>query len=91
MFYLQKHAIGKSKISLFGDELPLYDTIPSLTTLNQRAFENIGEKEKMLVTSIFSFFHNVFYPLKERNHHFSDIKFVVCNCFQFGQGQNFVV
>ena len=32
-----------------------------LTTLKQRAFENIGEKQKMLQTSIFSFFHDVFY------------------------------
>ena len=40
------------------------------------------KKEKMLVTSIFSFFHNVFYPIKERNQHFSYIEFVACSCFQ---------
>ena len=28
---------------------------------------------KMLVTSIFSFSHSVFYSIKERNHHFSNI------------------
>ena len=31
-------------------------------TLKKRSFENIVGKEKMLVTSIFSFSHNVFYP-----------------------------
>ena len=41
-----------------------------MTTLNtprkKKPLENIVEKkEKMLVTSIFSFSHNVFYPIKE--------------------------
>ena len=49
------------------------------------------EKEEMLVTSISSFSHNVFYPIKDRNHHLSFIYFVVCNCFQFGHVQNFVI
>ena len=35
--------------------------------------------------------HNVFYHIKNINHNFSNIRFVVCKCFQFGQGQNFVV
>ena len=43
------------------------------------------EEEKMLVTTIFSFSHNVLFPIKEKNHHFGNIKFVVCKCFQFGQ------
>ena len=30
------------------------------------------QKEKMLVTSIFSFFHNVFYPMKDWSHHMSN-------------------
>ena len=38
----------------------------------------------MLVTSIFSFFHNVFYPSKIKFQFFSHIYFVVCKCFQFG-------
>ena len=28
---------------------------------------------------------------KDRNHHFSNIRFVVCKSFQFSQGHNFVV
>ena len=38
----------------------------------------------MLVTSIF-------YSIKEINHHFSNIQFVVCKCFQFSHVQNSVV
>ena len=43
----------------------------------------------MLVTSIFSFFHNVFYPIKDRNHNL--LLLVVCKRFQFGPVYNFVV
>ena len=39
----------------------------------------------MLVTSIFSFSHNVFYSIKDRNYHF------YYKCFQFGLVQNFVL
>ena len=39
----------------------------------------------MLVTSIFSFFQNVFYPVKDRNHHLNYIQFVIYTWFQFGQ------
>ena len=36
-----------------------------------------SKKEKMLVTSIFSFSHNIFYPIKDRNQHFWYIHFVL--------------
>ena len=36
-------------------------------------------------------YHNVFHPVKDRNHHFSYIYPVVCKCFQFGHVQNFVM
>ena len=32
----------------------------------------------MLVTSVFSFFHRVFYFIKARNRHFRNVYFVVC-------------
>ena len=54
-------------------------------------FKTLREKEKMLVTSIFSFFHNVFYSIKHRNYPLYYIYFTVCKCIQFGQGQIFVV
>ena len=43
----------------------------------------------MLVTSISPFSHNVFYTIKDRNYHLCYIYFVVCKCFEFGQGQIF--
>ena len=49
-------------------------------------FENIVGKGE---TSIFSFSHNVFYSIKNRKYHLCYIYFVVCKCFQFGQGQYF--
>ena len=32
-----------------------------------------------------------FYSIKDRNHDFTNNDFVVCKCFEFGQGQNFVI
>ena len=45
----------------------------------------------MLVTSIFSFSHNVFYSITNRKDHLFYIYFVVCQCLQFGQGKSFVI
>ena len=56
----------------------------------KKLLKTLWEKKKMLVTSIFSFSHIVFYSIKDRNDHLCYIYFVVCKCFQFGQGQNFV-
>ena len=53
--------------------------------------KTLWEKEKMLVTSIFSFSHNVFYPSQNKLQLFNYIYFVVCKCFQFGPVQFFVV
>ena len=59
-----------------------------LTTLQKKACEiivgkgeNAGNQHFLLVP------HNVFWPIKEKNHHFSNIKFVVCKCFQFSLGR----
>ena len=43
----------------------------------------------MLVASIFSFSHNTFYPIREKNHHFINIFCVVYKCFQFRPAKNF--
>ena len=43
-----------------------------------------GEKEKLLVTSNFSFTHSVFYPFRELSAIFIKFKIVVCKLFQFG-------
>ena len=49
-----------------------------ITTLMKKALE-----------CIFSFFHSVFYSIKEGNSHFSNLYFVFCKCFQFCHVQNF--
>ena len=46
--------------------------------------KTLWEKEKMLVTSIFSFSHNVFYPFQNKFQFFSHVYFVVFQCFHFG-------
>ena len=59
----------------------------------------LWEKEKLLITSNFSFSHSVFKRLvlqKCKNQGlfgkgFSNITSVVCKCFHFDQGQNFAV
>ena len=54
--------------------LNLSHTIPTFNDPKEEGFgKRCGENEKMLVTSIFSFPHSVFYSIKERNHHFSHV------------------
>ena len=45
----------------------------------------------MLVTSIFSFAHIVFYSFQHKFQFLNHYLFIICKCFEFGQGQNFVV
>ena len=45
--------------------------------------KTLGEKEKLLVTSIFSFSHSVFYPFEELSAIFIKFEIVVCKLFQF--------
>ena len=42
----------------------------------------------MLITSIFFFSHIAFYSIKERNRHFSNILFILCECFQISMFKN---
>ena len=60
----------------------LYHTIPTSNDLEKEAFmKTLWEKEKMLVTSIFSFSQNVFYPSQNKFQYFYNIYFVVCKCY----------
>ena len=80
------------QINAFQFQLTHSHTMTPFDVSGKEAFfENIVGKEKMLVTSIFSFSHNVFYSIKDRNYHLCYIHFVVCRCYQFGQGQIFVI
>ena len=50
--------------------------------------KTLWEKEKLLVTSNFSFSHSVFYPFKELSAIFVKFKIVVCKVFEFGRVSN---
>ena len=50
--------------------------------------KTLWEKEKLLVTSNFSFSHNIFYPLGEVPQFFMKFKTVVWKLFQFGKVLN---
>ena len=70
--------------SLFNLELCPFTLSLVFTTLRNRLLITLWEKEKMLVTSIFSFSHNVFFfPIWDRNCYLSNIKFVVCKWLSF--------
>ena len=47
--------------------------------------KTLWEKEKLLVTSNFSFSHSVFYPFEELSCIFIKFGIVVCKLFQFGR------
>ena len=51
-------------------------------------FKTLWEKEKLLITSNFSFSHGVFWRFGELSGIFIKYEFVVCKLFQFGRVQN---
>ena len=72
--------------------------IPALSTVNpfpnkpwflrvcgKSLLKTLWEKEKLLVTSKFSFSHSVFYPFGELSAIFIKFDVVVCRLFQFGR------
>ena len=73
-------------MALFGKGFPHNDTFwrPWVTSL----LKKLWEKEKLLVTSNFSFTHSVFYPFRELSGIFIKFKIVVCRPFQFGPVSN---
>ena len=76
---------GRQKVSLCGNGLTLYHTIPTFNDFETgRLLKTLWEKEKMMVTSIFSFSHNVFYPSQNKLQFLSHIYFIVCKNFQLG-------
>ena len=65
----------------------LYKVLPYFTTPLQRALENIVENGKNAVTSIFSFFHYVYFflSLSKKSDHLTQVDLVVCIFFQYGR------
>ena len=51
----------------------------------KQAFWKHWEKEKLLVTSNFSFSYSVFFPLGQLSAIFVKFEIVVCKLFQFGK------
>ena len=64
--------LDKSCILFLTNTLPLNHDFQRLS--ERTLLKTLWEKEKMLVTSIFSFFHNVFYSIREKMHHLSSFK-----------------
>ena len=52
--------------------------------------KTLWEKEKLLVTSNFSFSHSVFYPFGKLSAIFVKFEIVVCKLFQFRKSLKFV-
>ena len=51
-------------------------------------FKSLLEKEKLLVTSNFSFSYSVFYPFEDLSPIFIEYEIVVCKLIQFGRVSN---
>ena len=66
MFFFEKSTI----FSVECEELTHSHTKTPFECLEKKPFENIVEKGEIACPSNFSFSHNVFYPIKERNYHF---------------------
>ena len=76
-----------SKLKQIADDiLTLSQTSPGFYVCAVQVFlKTLREKEKLLVTSNFSFSHSVFYPSGELSAIFVKFKIVVCKFFQFGR------
>ena len=68
-----------------GKGLTLSQTSPGFYVSAVQVFWKHWEKEKLLVTSNFSFSHSVFYPFEQLSAIIAKFKIVVCNLFQFGR------
>ena len=84
---------GRQKVSLCGNELTLYHTIPTFNDPEGDGFfDNIVGKAENAGNQHFLIFPQCFLPLRtlksffffSRNLSFTSIQFVICNCFQFG-------
>ena len=77
-----------------GSNIPLFNPFPNklwvLRVCSTSLLETLWKKEKLLVTSNFSFSHNIFYPFGELSAIFISLRIVVCKLFQF-ESLNFFV
>ena len=80
---MTNHQVLKKIMVLVGEKLTLYHIIKTFNAPDEKSLlKTLWEKEKMLVTSIFSFFH-IFNPMKDEFCVSSNI--VICQCFTYQQ------
>ena len=73
-------------ISALQNNITVSETNPGfLYVCSTGLLKTLWEKEKLLVTSNFSFSHSVFYPFGELSAIFIKFEIVVCKLFQFGR------
>ena len=65
--------------------LTLSQTSPGFYMSAIQVLKTLSEKEKLLITSNFSFSHSVFYPFEDFSAIFIRVKIVVYKLFQFGR------
>ena len=71
--------------------ISLFDAILTFNTPSQMPLWKHCGKRRNAGQQHFSFSHNVFYSVKYRNLHLSNINFVVSPCFKFGSIKKFAV
>ena len=77
-FYIHTNFLFKS-IKPFPNK-PLFLRVCSTSLL-----KTLWEKEKLLITSNFSFSHSIFFPFGELSAVFIKLEIVVCKLFEFGR------
>ena len=85
LFHVALEALGVNYLNPFPNK-PGFLRVCSTSLL-----KTLWEKEKLLVTSNFSFSHSVFYPFEELFSIFVKFEIIVCKLFHFWKSLKFVV
>ena len=86
---LQALSVWKSpKFVVWERVNPFHNKPWFLRVCSKSLLKTLWEKEKLLVTSNFSFSRSVFYPFGKLSAIFIKFEIVVCKLFQFGRVQN---
>ena len=89
MFSIATSICSVSKCGILWLGVNLSQTSPGLyVSAVQFFFKTLWKKEKLLVTSNFSFSHSVYYPFRELSAIFIKFEIVVCKLFHFGGAKN---
>ena len=88
LYFAQVHKEQYIKVSFLAILCPHINPFPNKPWFSRvcswSLLKTLWEKEKLLVTSNFSFSHSVFYPFGELSAIFIKLKIVVCKLFEFG-------